>query len=528
MNSPKFWRNAVTAAGMTLALGAGVASAESVLRVAPHADLKNIDPIWTTAYITRNHGYLIYDNLFAQDSNLAPQPQMVDTYSVSDDGLEWTFTLRDGLKWHNGAPVTAEDCVLSLQRWSKRDGMGQKLFDFVDSIAAVDEKTFKLKLKQKYGLVLDSIGKISSNTPFMMPKEHASVDAFTQIPNEPIGSGPFKFVKDEWVPGSKVVYVKNPDYKPRSEAASYAAGGRIAKVDRVEWLYIPDAQTTLNALANGEIDLWEAPSPDMIAQLEKTDGVKVELIDPLGGQGWLRLNHQLPPFDNVKARQAIQYMVNQEDYLRVIVGDPKLYKVCRAYFICGSPNATEAGSEGLKQDFDKAKALLKEAGYNGEKIVMMQPTDIPILNNATTVTAQLLRQIGMNVEVQAMDWSTLTSRRAKKDPIDQGGWNIFHTYATGADSASPVSNIGISGGCVERAWFGWPCDEKIEELRNAFALEGDPAKRKMIVEELQRQIYKTVPNILYGQFFQPVAYSTKLSGVLVSPVPFFWNIEKKG
>jgi peptide/nickel transport system substrate-binding protein len=528
MKSIPQWRSTLTAAGLALAMGAGAASAESVLRVAPHADLKNIDPIWTTAYITRNHGYLIYDTLFAQDSNLAPQPQMVSDYSVSDDGLEWTFTLRDGLTWHNGEPVTAEDCVLSLQRWSKRDGMGQKLFDFIDKIEAVDGKTFKMTLKQKYGLVLDSIGKISSNTPFMMPKAHASMDAFKQIPNDPIGSGPFKFVKDEWVPGSKVVYTKNPDYKPRAGEASYAAGGKSAKVDRVEWLYIPDAQTTLNALANGEIDYWEAPPPDMIAQLKASEGVKVELIDPLGAQGWLRLNHQLPPFDNVKARQAIQWMVNQEDYLRVIAGDPELYKVCRAYFICGSPNATDAGSEGLKQDFEKAKALLKEAGYNGEKIVLMQSTDIPVLNNAATVTTQLLRQIGMNVEVQAMDWSTLTSRRAIKEPLDKGGWNIFHTYATGADAASPVSNIGISGGCVERAWFGWPCDEKIEELRNAFALETDPKKRHEIVEELQRQIYKTVPNILYGQFFQPVAYSDKLSGVLVSPVPFFWNIEKKG
>ncbi|MEQ9639596.1 MAG: ABC transporter substrate-binding protein [Alphaproteobacteria bacterium] len=527
MHSLNYWKTTVAAAGMTLALGVGAASAESVLRVAPHADLKNTDPIWTTAYITRNHGYLVYDNLFAVDDKGVPQPQMVSDYSVSDDGLEYTFTLRDGLAWHNGSPVTAEDCVASLQRWSKRDGMGQKLFDFVDKLEAVDAKTFKMTLKEKYGLVLQSIGKISSNTPFMMSKEHAATDAFTQV-TEVMGSGPFKFVKDEWVPGSKVVYVKNPDYKPREGTPNSASGARIAKVDRVEWIYIPDAQTTLNALANGEIDYWEAPSPDMMAQLESTEGVKVELIDPLGAQGWLRLNHTLPPFNNVKARQAILNAVNQEDYLRVIVGDPKFYKVCPSYFICGSPNATTAGSEGIEQNFDKAKALLKEAGYNGEKIVMMQPTDIPVLNSATIVTAEILRKVGMNVDIQAMDWSTLTSRRALKEPLSNGGWNIFHTYATGADAQSPVANIGISGGCEEKAWFGWPCDPKIEQLRDDYAREPDPAKQKAIVEELQKQIYKTVPNILYGQFFQPVAYSSKLSGVLVSPVPFFWNIEKQG
>ena len=513
------------AAAFAIALAPN-AHAEKVLRIVPHADLKNLDPIWTTAYITRNHGYMVYDTLFAVDQNLELQPQMVDTWKVSDDGLVYTFTLRDGLMWHDGKPVTSADCIASISRWGKRDGMGQKLMDFTKSMDAVDDKTFTLTLKEPYGLVLDSLGKISSNTPFMMPKRLAEVDAFEQVP-EVIGSGPFKFVKDEWVPGSKIVYVKNTDYVPRKEPASGAAGGKVVKVDRVEWVYIPDPATAMNALVNGEVDLWETPAVDMVPLLKTNADIEIKVIDPLGTQGWLRPNPLHPPFDNPKARQALLYAVNQEEYLQAIVGDPALYKVCAAYFICGTPNETSIGTEALSSvNKEKAKQLLKEAGYKGEKIILMQPTDIPVLNNASLVTAQLLRDIGMDVEVQAMDWSTLTSRRAEKKKPSEGGWNVFHTYSTGADVQSPIANIGISGGGVEKAWFGWPTDAKTEELRDAFAREASADGKKKIIDELQSRLFEVVPYVNYGQWFQPMAWRKNLSGVVVSPVPFFWNIDK--
>ena len=505
----------------------GTAQAEKVLRIVPHADLKNLDPIWTTAYITRNHGYMVYDTLFAVDENLKIQPQMIDSWKVSSDNLVYSFTLRDGLKWHDGKPVTAADCVASIARWGKRDGMGQKLMDFTKSMDAVDDKTFTLTLKEPYGLVLDSLGKISSNTPFMMPKRLADVDAFEQVP-EIIGSGPFKFVKDVWVPGSKIVYVKNTAYVPRSEPASGAAGGKVVKVDRVEWIYIPDPATAMNALVNGEVDLWETPAVDMVPLLRNNADIKIEVIDPLGTQGWLRPNHLHPPFNNSKARRALLYAVNQEEYLQAIVGDPALYKTCAAYFICGTPNESDVGTEALSNNNkEKAKALLKEAGYKGEKNILMQPTDIPVLNNASLVTAQLLRDIGMDVEVQAMDWSTLTSRRAEKKKPSDGGWNIFHTYATGADATSPIANIGVSGGGVEKAWFGWPTDAKTEELRDNFSRASSAADKKKIIDELQARLFDVVvPYVNYGQWFQPMAWRKNLSGVVVSPVPFFWNIEK--
>ncbi len=528
MNS--FSRRALLfAATLAIPMGAfaltAPASAETVLRVIPHADLKNIDPIWTTAYITRNHGYMVYDTLFAMDESLNPQPQMVDTYTTSDDQLTWTFTLRDGLKWHDGAAVTAEDCVASLKRWGRRDGMGQALMDVIASLEASDAKTFVMTLKEPYGLVLDSIGKISSNVPFMMPKRLAETDPFEQVP-EIIGSGPFKFSKDEWVPGAKVVYTQNEDYVPRSEPASGAAGGKVVKVDRVEWIYIPDPATGMNALINGEIDYFEQPPPDLAPMLASSPGVIVEVNDPLGSQGMLRMNHLLPPFNDPKIRQAVLQSIDQEVYMRAAVGDPKYYTLCVSYYACGGPLETEAGAEMLKNpSIEKAAQMLKEAGYDGTKVVLMQPTDVAILSAFSLVTAQRLRDIGMEVDLQAMDWSTLTSRRAKKDPVDQGGWNIFHTWWIGGDILNPVLATGLSGGGVERAWFGWPDDKKIEDMRSQFARETDPDKQRALADAIQTRGIEIATHGNVGTFFVPVAYRDNVKGLIKSPVQFFWNMH---
>src|SRR3712207_5732320 len=219
-------------AALTLVSGQPLAQAKrGVLRVVPHANLQILDPIFTTQYITRNYAYMVYDTLFALDESFQPRPQMVDTFEVSPDRLRYAFTLRDGLAWHDNMPVTAEDCVASLIRWGKRDPMGQRLFGVIDKLEAQSPKTFVMTLKQPYGIVLDSIGKISSNVPFMMPKRVAETPADQQI-KDTIGSGPFIFKKDEWLPGSLAVWVKNANYKPRSEPVSSAAGGKIRSEER--------------------------------------------------------------------------------------------------------------------------------------------------------------------------------------------------------------------------------------------------------------------------------------------------------
>jgi peptide/nickel transport system substrate-binding protein len=519
-------RKLLASAAVVVPLLFGTLSAawgESVLRVIPHADLKNLDPIWTTAYISRNHGYLIYDTLFAMDESFQAQPQMVDTWTVSDDQLTWTFKLRDGLKWHDGAPVTGEDCVASLQRWGQRDGMGQALFAAMDSLTAPDAGTIEMKFKEPYGLVLESIGKISSNVPFMMPKRVAETDAFEQI-EEHVGSGPFMFKDDEWVPGSKVVYVKNPDYVPRSEAPSAASGGKIAKVDRVEWTYFPDQTTAMNALISGEVDYFESPANDLMPILSANEDVVVEINDPLGNTGFARFNHLLPPFDNAKVRRAAIMAMKQEDYLTAAVGDEQFWQTCYSVFPCGTPLSNDVGSDLMATgDIDKAAAALKESGYDGTPVVLMHPTDVPLLSAFTLVTAQKLRKIGMEVDVQAMDWSTLTSRRAKRDPVDEGGWNMFHTWWIGADVIDPMA-IAYSGN-PDKGWFGWAEDEGLETARTAYSLATDDKSKKEFAEQVQERLWAIGASGHLGQFFVPVAYRSNIKGLIKSPVQFFWNMS---
>ncbi|MFN5665611.1 ABC transporter substrate-binding protein, partial [Bradyrhizobium sp.] len=378
-------------------------AADKTITAVMHSDLRVIDPILTTAYITRDHGYMVYDTLVATDSNFKIEPQMAD-WKVSDDKLTYTFTLRDGLKWHDGTPVTAEDCVASLKRWAKVDGMGQKLMDFTASLEATDAKTITLKLKEPYGLVLDSIGKPSSRVAFMMPKRLAETPPDKPIP-EQIGSGPFKFVQAEFQPGVKAVYVKNKDYVPRKEPASWTAGGKVVKVDRVEWVTMADAQTAMNALQSGDIDFVENPSFDTLSILEADKDIKVETLNKFGFQTLGRMNFLYPPFDNIKVRQAALLAINQKQVLDALVGNPKYYKTCVAFFICDTPFASEIGGETLAKggDMAAAKKALAESGYDGTPVVIMAPGDVTTLKAQPVVVAQQLRDAGFKVDLQATD-----------------------------------------------------------------------------------------------------------------------------
>ena len=400
--------------------------AQTTLRVVMHSDLKIVDPIWTTAYIVRNHGYMVYDTLFAMDAKGEIRPQMVDKYDVSADKLTYTMTLRDGLLWHDGKPVTAEDCVASIKRWAAKDSMGQKMMSFVKDIQVVNAKAFRIVLKEQTGLVLPALGKPSSNVPFMMPKRVAETDPNTQI-SEFIGSGPFVFKRDEWKPGDKAVYVKFAQYRPRSEPPSGLAGGKVAKIDRVEWRAIPDHQTAINALLAGEIDYIESPPHDLYPVLKKDANVKLVNLNPLGNQYTFRFNTLPKPFDNAKVRQAVFYALNQEDFLKAVIGDPAYYKVCKALVPLRHALESTKGMEGLlDSNFEKSKALLKEAGYDGTPIVLMHSTDLAVLNNLAPVAKSLMEKGGFKVDMQSMDWQTLVARRAKKDPPRRGVERVPH------------------------------------------------------------------------------------------------------
>ena len=508
-------------------VAAAPAQAQTTLRVVMHSDLKILDPIWTTAYIVRNHGYMVYDTLFAMDVKGEIKPQMVDKYDVSADKLTYTITLRDGLMWHDGKPVTSEDCVASIKRWAAKDSMGQKLMTFVKEMQVVNPKTFKILLKEPTGLVLGALGKPSSNVPFMMPKRVAETDPNTQI-SDTTGSGPFIFKKDEWKPGDKAVWVKNPQYKPRSEAPSGLAGGKVVKVDRVEWKWIPDQQTAINALLAGEIDFMEAPQHDLLPVLKKDANIKLVDLNPLGNQYTFRFNVLHKPFDNAKIRQAVFYAFNQEDFLKAVIGDPAYYKTCKSFFPCGSPFETTKGLEGLlESNFAKSQALLKEAGYDGTPVVLMHSTDLALLANLAPVAKSLLEKGGFKVDMVSMDWQTLVARRAKKDPPGAGGWNAFLTGWVAADILNPVMMGFMNAGC-DKAMFGWPCDKEIESLRDQFAHETNPAKQKAIAEAVQVRETQYPTHIPLGHFFVPAAVRKSTDAYVQAPVPVFWSVTKSG
>ena len=504
---------------------ANAEQAGKVLRVAPHSNLTIIDPVWTTAYITQEHGYMIYDTLFAQDSQGGFHPQMVDRYQTSGDNKTWTFTLRDGLEFHDGSPVTSDDVIASLRRWGQRDSLGITLLSVTEGFEAVDKKTFRIKLKEPYPLMLESLGKSSTNVPFIMPKRIAETPADKQI-SETIGSGPFIFAKDEWKPGEKIVYLKNPKYKPRPEPSNGLAGGKIAKVDRVEWLIIKDPQTQVNALVAGEIDMIESPAHESYAAFKDKPDIQLE-GKAVRRQAMLRFNHLQPPFNNVKIRQAAMAALDQTALLRAQVGIPTMFSTCLSVYPCGSPLSTSKGMEQIgRGDVKRAKALLKEAGYDGTPVVIMQPTDLAVLARFPVMAAQLLRQAGFKVDLQAMDWQTLVSRRAKKDPPDKGGWNILITNFTRFDLVNPVAHPMLAAGC-DKAWFGWACDSEVERLRQAFLRASTDAERKALGEQVQVRAMELGLYFPIGEYWFPHAFRRNVHGVIEDFNMVLWNVDKE-
>jgi len=502
------------------------AAGRKTITAVMHSDLRVIDPGFTTAYITRDHGYMVYDTLVATDANFKIQPQMAD-WTISDDRLTYTFTLRDGLKWHDGAPVTAEDCAASLKRWGKNDVMAQKLMEFVADIEAADAKTIVLKLKEPYGLVLETLGKPSSLVPFMMPKRLAETPPGKQIA-EQIGSGPFKFISSEFQPGVKAVYEKNTDYVPRKEPPSWAAGAKVVKVDRVEWITMPDSQTAVNALQAGDIDFLEVPPYELLPALEADAELKVETLNKFGGQTYGRMNFLLPPFDNVKVRRAALLAINQKDVLDALVGNPKYYQICGAMFVCNTPLATEVGAGDLTKggNIEAAKKALAESGYDGTPIVVLAASDVLALKAQPIVVAQALRQAGFKVDLQTMDWQTVVGRRANQKPVAEGGWNMFFTFSTAPDVMNPIASS-MMGAKGKTSWFGWPEDAKLEALRDQFVRASSPAEQKKIAEEIQAEAYDQVIYLPLGQVLAPSAWRKSLTGVLDGPAtPVFWNVDK--
>ena len=495
------------------------------LNFVPQANLTLLDPIFTTALVTINHGWAIYDTLFGANIAQDLKPQMADGYTLSDDGRTYDIKLRDGLKFHNGEPVRAQDCAPSLIRWAARETIGQTVWKFVESCTAADDKTIRVKMTQKLPIFIDAIGKGGATVPFIMPEHIAKTDPFKQV-TETIGSGPFRFVKDEFVPGSTVVYVKNTEYVPRQEPAEWSAGGKVAYMDRVVWKVIPDSATAAAALQAGEIDWYEQVQADLVPLLRKNPDIRIGSANPTGFNGILRFNHLHPPFNNVAVRRAVLMAVNQTDYMHSITGaDPDAFKVCRAVLPCGTPFGREIGASAMPADLDKARAALKASGYAGEKVVIINPTDFVTIGPMGDVTYDLLKKMGMNVEIVETDWGTVTQRRASKESPDKGGWSILHTWAPSVVIGDPVQQW-FARGLGPTGWFGWYQDEEIEKLSRDWLLSQTAGERDAAADAFQRRAFENVPFIPIGQFQIRTAIRKSLVGQIEATGAYMWNIKR--
>ncbi|KQK28947.1 hypothetical protein ARD30_06375 [Bosea thiooxidans] len=505
------------------------AAGKKELRYIPEADLNILDPVWSTSTIVAVYGHMVFDTLYGFDKDYNVHPQMAEGHSVSDDKLQWTVKLRDGLQFHDGQPVLAKDCVASIQRWGKRDFMGSALLSVVETLTAVDDRTLQFKLKKPFPLLPMTLATSGSNMPAMMPERLAQTSPNEQV-RESIGSGPYRFVKEEWVSGSKAVFEKFAGYKPRSDSfpPSYTAGPKIAHFDRVVWNIIADASTAAAALQAGEVDIIEMVGADFLPVLKAEPSVQL-LPRSTPNFAIMRFNHLQPPFNNPAIRQALLKAIDQRAIMAGTFGEENkaFWQFGVGYFSPDSPMANKAGLEAFTspRDFKKAAAEIKAAGYDGEPVVVLDPVDYPWTHPCTLLAADTLKKVGLNVDIQAMDWGTLMQRRQSQEPPGKGGWNIFLTALSGMSNFNPVGHIGLRGNGKD-AWVGWPTAPRLEELRQQWLDAPDEAAQKKICEEIQKQALVDVPYIPLGAFATVSGYSNNLTDIQLQR-PLFTTMKTK-
>lgn len=516
-------RSASVLAATGLARPAVAQSASNrVLRFVPQAAYSVPDPVWTTAIVVVTHSLMVYDTLYGVDIGLIPQPQMCAGQTVSADGLVWDFALRGGLLFHDGTPVRGADVVASISRWGQRDSFGQRLLQVMAEMTAPSDTTFRMRLTKPFPRMLYALG--ASNC-FIMPERVAQTPAGTAI-KDFTGSGPFRFVHDEWVAGSRSIYTRFEKYVPRGEAPNYLAGGKVAHFDRVEWVVQTDPSTAAAALQAGEVDWIDQPLFDLVPVLKQNAQISVQQLDPFGLIGIIAMNHLHPPFDNAKLRAALLPAIDQHEYIAAVLGDQTQYaKIPVGYFTVGSPMASAAGMQALtgKRDIGLARKLVEESGYKGETAVLMDPTDQPQMHAMAEVTRSVYEQIGIKVRVDATDWATLLTRRAVTKPISEGGWSSFNTRQTGLGAADP-SSVQLRGNGL-KAWFGWPSDPVLEQDQAAWFAAGDLAGEKRAAEAMQVEAFSSVPYIPLGQWSQPTAFRADLTGFVRGANPVFWGVR---
>ena len=519
-----FMRTAVAAAAAGTLAAPAVGQKSRVLKFVPTADLSSLDPHWTTTQTVGSHAYYVFDTLFGVNAKLEPKPQMAEGYTIEDDGRTWLIKLRPGLKFHNGEPVLARDCAQSLKRWSARDVFGQTAASFVDEWTTADDRTVKVKLKRPFALLADAIGKPNGMVPVIMPEHLARTDPNKQV-TEMIGSGPYRFIAGEFVQGSNVAYQRFDGYVPRQEAPEWTTGGKVARIERIEWKVISDPSTVAAALQNQEVDWWEQVQPDLLPLVKRMSHLRVHNTNPIGYNGTMRFNHLHAPFNNIAVRRAVALGLPQEDYMRAVTGnDESLFVTCKALFPCGTRYGQELGKEIIKGDLDAARAALKASGYNGEKVVVLNPADVPSIAPFGHVTFDYFKKLGLNAELADTDWGSLVQRRNSREPVEKGGWSVFHTWWFGTSLAHPAISTVVRG-LGAKGWAGWFENAKIEGLTADWLTAAAEADRDRLAREIHVEALDKLPALPLGRFFINTAYSKNLKGMLEGTSPMPWNLE---
>jgi peptide/nickel transport system substrate-binding protein len=498
-----------------------------VLRFVPQVDLALLDPTFATFYVTRNHGYMVFDTLYGLDGNFAPQPQMASGHVISADGRQWDITLRPGLLWHDGEKVLARDCVASIRRWMLKDALGAAIMEVTDELSAPHDRTIRFRLKKPFPLLAYAMGKTAAPMCAMMPERIARSD-----PNKPItemvGSGPYRYLASERLQGARNVYERFERYVPRDDGTpSWTAGPKITHFDRVEWTTLPDASTASAALMTGEQDWWENASLDLLPALRARRDIRVAVTDRTGWIGAMRTNHIQAPFNNPAIRRALWGALDQASVMQGIVGnEPSLYHDGVGIFCPNTPMASDAGLEVLKgpRDYAKVKQEILAAGYKGERVVVLAPADFPSINTMALVCTDQMRKCGLNVDLQSIDWASMTPRRSNRESVDKGGWSVFFTAFVGSDLLNPGGHF-ILRGQGASGWFGWPDSPRIEALRQSWFDAPDEAAQKSICRDLQIQAVQDAPYYPLGQYEQPTACKSDLTGML-DGFATFWSIRR--
>ena len=513
-------------AGVLAAPNLAAAQGNRVLRFVPQANLSGMDAVAGTQYVVRNAALLVWDTLYGVNARLEPQPQMCEGHEADAEFKTWTFRLRPGLKFHDGAPVLSRDVIASLKRWMARDTMGQQIAARLVALEAPDDRSVRFRLNRPFSKMLYALGKNNAPVALIMPERIARTDPFQPI-GEFVGSGPMKFNRGEWGPGARAVFERFADYPVRPEAAEWLAGGKRMMFDRIEWI-IMDPANAGAALQNGEIDWWETPLPGLVPLLKRNRNIALDIADPLGNIGILRMNHLQPPFNDVRVRRALLMALSQQDFMQAVVGEnPDLWRPLPSFFTPGTALYSEEGGDLLKgpRDIEGAKKLLSESGHLGAKVTLLVATDLPINKAEGEVTQDLLTRLGFSVDYVATDWGTVGARRARKDPPSQGGWNIFLSWYAGADCVNPAPYTALDAG-GDKAWFGWPNSPEVQARIADWYAAGDLAAEKKATAALNRASFDNVTYAPTGFFQMYQAWRTSLSGVVQAPFPVFWGVQK--